>query len=309
MKSMELQQTIEDLKAGDRLALSKFLTHVEISENPIELVLKLYNKADRITPIIGVTGFPGAGKSSLINSFISILRSKEKKIGVIAVDPSSLISGGSLLGDRTRMEQHSSDDNVFIRSLSSDGALGGISHKSFLLSLVMATFNFDFIFVETVGVGQSESDITKLADFSILTLAPGLGDSIQAMKGGVLEIVDLILVNKSDKPESSQTFHQLKSIIDMAQAPEGKKNIRIMITNEKDREQNTKIITHIEKYLEKRLKLGKNKESYLWFVRQILYEKIETSLVDQKIHKKLNEETFNEKDISEIVKLIIKDLR
>ena len=308
MKSMELQQTIEDLKAGDRLALSKFLTHVETSDNPLELVLKLYNRADCKTPIIGVTGFPGAGKSSLINSFISILRSKEKKIGVIAVDPSSLISGGSLLGDRTRMEQHSSDDNVFIRSLSSDGALGGISHKSFLLSLVMATFNFDFIFVETVGVGQSESDITKLADFSILTLAPGLGDSIQAMKGGVLEIVDLILVNKSDKPESAQTFHQLKSIIDMSQAPEGK-NIKIMITNEKDREQNTKIITHIEKYLEKRLKLGKIKESYLWFVRQILYEKIEKSLVDQKILEKLNEETFNEKDIGELVKRIINNLR
>ena len=308
MKSMELQQTIEDLKAGDRLALSKFLTQVETSDNPIELVLKLYNKVERTTPIIGVTGFPGAGKSSLINSFISILRSKEKKIGVIAIDPSSLISGGSLLGDRTRMEQHSSDDNVFIRSLSSDGALGGISHKSFLLSLVMATFDFDFIFVETVGVGQSESDITKLADLSILTLAPGLGDSIQAMKGGVLEIVDLILVNKSDKPESAQTFHQLKSIIDMAQAPDGK-NIKIMITNEKDREENTKIITHIENYLEKRLKSEKSKESYLWFVRQILYEKIEKSLFEQKIHEKLNQETFNEKDISEIVKRIIKDLR
>ena len=308
MKSMELKQTIEDLQAGDRLALSKFLTHIETSDNPIELVLKLYNKADRTTPIIGVTGFPGAGKSSLINSFISILRSKEKKIGVIAVDPSSLISGGSLLGDRARMEQHSADDNVFIRSLSSDGALGGISHKSFLLSLVMATFNFDFIFVETVGVGQSESDITKLADFSILTLAPGLGDSIQAMKGGVLEIVDLILVNKSDKPESAQTFHQLKSIIDMAQTPHGK-NIKIMITNEKDQKENTKIINHIEKCLEKGLKLGKNKEGYLWFVRQILYEKIEKSLVDQKVLEKLNEETFNENDISEIVKLIIKDLR
>ena len=308
MKSMELQQTIEDLKAGDRLALSKFLTYVETSDNPLELVLKLYNKAERKTPIIGVTGFPGAGKSSLINSFISILRSKGKKIGVIAIDPSSLISGGSLLGDRTRMEQHSSDDNVFIRSLSSDGALGGISHKSFLLSLVMATFDFDLIFVETVGVGQSESDITKLADLSILTLAPGLGDSIQAMKGGVLEIVDLILVNKSDKPESTQTFHQLKSIIDMAQAPDGK-NIKIMITNEKDREENTKIITHIENHLERRSKLGKNKESYLWFVRQILYEKIEKSLFDQKIHEKLNQETFNEKAISEIVKRIIKDLR
>ncbi len=308
MKSMELQQTIEDLKAGDRLALSKLLTHVETSENPLKLVLKLYNKAERTTPIIGVTGFPGAGKSSLINSFISILRSKEKKIGVIAVDPSSLISGGSLLGDRTRMEQHSSDDNVFIRSLSSDGALGGISHKSFLLSLVMATFDFDFIFVETVGVGQSESDITKLADLSILTLAPGLGDSIQAMKGGVLEIVDLILVNKSDKPGSAQTFQQLKSIIDIAQAPDGK-NIKIMITNEKDREENTKIITYIENYLEKRLKSEKSKESYLWFVRQILYEKIEKSLFDQKIHEKLNKETFNEKDISEIVKRIIKELK
>ena len=146
MKSMELQETIEDLKRGDRLALSKFLTDVETSDNPMEMVLKLYNKVERTTPIIGVTGFPGAGKSSLINSFIKLLRMKEKKVGVIAVDPSSLISGGSLLGDRTRMEQHSSDDKVFIRSLSSDGELGGLSHKSFLLSLVMATFNFDFIF-------------------------------------------------------------------------------------------------------------------------------------------------------------------
>ena len=308
MKSLELQQTIEELKAGDRLALSKFLTHVETSDNPMELVLKLYNEVDHTTPIIGITGFPGVGKSSLINSFISILRLKEKKIGVIAVDPSSLISGGSLLGDRTRMEQHSSDDKVFIRSLSSDGALGGLSHISFLLSLVMATFDFDYLFVETVGVGQSESDITKLADFSILTLAPGLGDSIQAMKGGVLEIVDLILVNKSDKPESSQTFHQLKSIIDMAQAPDSK-NIKIMITNEKDCKENTRILTHIENFVEKRTKLGRKKESHLWFVRQILYKKIEKSLVDQKILEKLNEENFNEKDISEIVKRIIKDLR
>ena len=308
MKSMELQQTIEDLKAGDRLALSKFLTHVETSDNPIELVLKLYNKADRTTPIIGVTGFPGAGKSSLINSFISILRSKEKKIGVIAVDPSSLISGGSLLGDRTRMDQHSSDDKVFIRSLSSNGALGGLSHTSFLQSLVMATFDFDYIFVETVGIGQSESDITKLADFSILTLAPGLGDSIQAMKGGVLEIVDLILVNKSDKPESSQTFHQLKAIIDMAQAPDSK-NITIMITNEKDYKENTRILTHIKNVMEKRAKLGRKKESHLWFVRQILFEKIEKSLVDQKISERLNEENFTEKDINEMVKRIIKDLR
>ena len=308
MKSMELQQIIEDLKAGDRLALSKFLTQVETSDNPIELVLKLYNKAERTRPIIGVTGFPGAGKSSLINSFISILRSKEKKIGVIAVDPSSLISGGSLLGDRTRMDQHSSDDKVFIRSLSSNGALGGLSHTSFLLSLVMATFDFDYIFVETVGIGQSESDITKLADFSILTLAPGLGDSIQAMKGGVLEVVDLILVNKSDKPEASQTFHQLKSIIDMAQAPDSK-NITIMITNEKDYKENTRILTHIENVVEKRTKLGRKKESHLWFVRQILFEKIEKSLVDQKILQKRNEGTFDESDISEIVKRIIKGLR
>ena len=308
MKPMELQETIEDLKAGDRLALSKFLTDVETSDNPMEMVLKLYNKVERTTPIIGVTGFPGAGKSSLINSFIKLLRMKEKKVGVIAVDPSSLISGGSLLGDRTRMEQHSSDDKVFIRSLSSDGELGGLSHKSFLLSLVMATFNFDFIFVETVGIGQSESDITKLADFSILTLAPGLGDSIQAMKGGVLEVVDLILVNKSDNPESSQTFHQLRSIIDTSEFPDGK-NIKIMITNEKDQKQNTKIINYVESFVEKRMKLGKKKESHIWFVRQILYEKIEKSISNEKILGRLSEENFNAKDIGEIVERIITDLK
>ena len=308
MKPMELQETIEDLKAGDRLALSKFLTDVETSDNPMEMVLKLYNKVERTTPIIGVTGFPGAGKSSLINSFIKLLRMKEKKVGVIAVDPSSLISGGSLLGDRTRMEQHSSDDKVFIRSLSSDGELGGLSHKSFLLSLVMATFDFDFIFVETVGTGQSESDITKLADFSILTLAPGLGDSIQAMKGGVLEVVDLILVNKSDNPESSQTFHQLRSIIDTSEFPDGK-NIKIMITNEKDQKQNTKIINYVESFVEKRMKLGKKKESHIWFVRQILYEKIEKSISNEKILGRLSEENFNAKDIGEIVERIITDLK
>ena len=308
MKPMELQETIEDLKAGDRLALSKFLTDVETSDNPMEMVLKLYNKVERTTPIIGVTGFPGAGKSSLINSFIKLLRMKEKKVGVIAVDPSSLISGGSLLGDRTRMEQHSSDDKVFIRSLSSDGELGGLSHKSFLLSLVMATFDFDFIFVETVGIGQSESDITKLADFSILTLAPGLGDSIQAMKGGILEVVDLILVNKSDNPESSQTFHQLRSIIDTSEFPDGK-NIKIMITNEKDQKQNTKIINYVESFVEKRMKLGKKKESHIWFVRQILYEKIEKSISNEKILGRLSEENFNAKDIGEIVERIITDLK
>ena len=308
MKSMELQETIEDLKAGDRLALSKFLTDVETSDNPMEMVLNLYNKVERTTPIIGVTGFPGAGKSSLINSFIKLLRMKEKKVGVIAVDPSSLISGGSLLGDRTRMEQHSSDEKVFIRSLSSDGALGGLSHKSFLLSLVMATFNFDFIFVETVGIGQSESDITKLADFSILTLAPGLGDSIQAMKGGILEIVDLILVNKSDNPESSQTFHQLRSIINTTEFPDGK-NIKIMTTNEKDQKQNTKIINYVESFVKKRMKLGKKKESHIWFVRQILYEKIEKSISNEKILGRLSEENFNAKDIGEIVERIITDLK
>ena len=305
---MELQETIEGLKAGDRLALSKFLTDVETSDNPMELVLRLYNQGERTTPIIGVTGFPGAGKSSLINSFIKLLRMKEKKVGVIAVDPSSLISGGSLLGDRTRMEQHSSDDKVFIRSLSSDGELGGLSHKSFLLSLVMATFNFDFIFVETVGIGQSESDITKLADFSILTLAPGLGDSIQAMKGGVLEVVDLILVNKSDNPESSQTFHQLRSIIDTSEFPDGK-NLKIMTTNEKDQKQNTKIINYVESFVEKRMKLGKKKESHIWFVRQILYEKIEKSISNEKILGRLSEENFNAKDIGEIVERIITDLK
>ena len=305
---MELQETIEGLKAGDRLALSKFLTDVETSDNPMEMVLRLYNKVERTTPIIGVTGFPGAGKSSLINSFIKLLRVKEKKVGVIAVDPSSLISGGSLLGDRTRMEQHSSDEKVFIRSLSSDGELGGLSQKSFLLSLVMATFDFDFIFVETVGTGQSESDVTKLADFSILTLAPGLGDSIQAMKGGVLEVVDLILVNKSDNPESSQTFHQLRSIIDTSEFPDGK-NIKIMTTNEKDQKQNTKIINYVESFVEKRMKLGKKKESHIWFVRQILYEKIEKSISNEKILGRLSEENFNAKDIGEIVERIITDLK
>lgn len=165
------------------------------------------------TPIIGFTGAPGAGKSTLINSLIQLLVSKDKKVAVIAVDPTSPFNYGSLLGDRIRMAGHFNNPNVFIRSLATRGSLGGLSAKSIEICDVLRASHFDYILVETVGVGQSEVEIAGLADISVLVLVPEGGDDIQSLKSGVMEIADIFVVNKSDRPGSSTFINNLRKLL------------------------------------------------------------------------------------------------
>lgn len=156
-------------------------------------------------PIIGVTGPPGAGKSTLLNAIMNQLLDAKKKIGLILVDPSSPFNLGALLGDRLRLSQHFNNPNLFIRSLASRGSLGGLSDKIIEIAEVMKSYPFDYIFIETVGVGQSEVEIAGLADHTIVTLVPEAGDSIQAMKAGLMEIADVFVINKADRPDA-ETF-------------------------------------------------------------------------------------------------------
>lgn len=189
---------IEGLMQGDKKALARCITIVENElQGYEELLTSLLFKKN--TPIIGITGPPGAGKSTLINSLIKSFTDENKTVGVIAIDPTSPFNYGSLLGDRLRMTEHFTNENVFIRSLATRGSLGGLSAKIIEIVDVMKAFSFDYILVETVGVGQSEVEIVGLADTTILVLVPESGDEVQVIKSGIMEIADIFVINKADR--------------------------------------------------------------------------------------------------------------
>ena len=163
--------------------------------------------------IVGVTGPPGAGKSSLVDGLAAEIRRREKTVAIIAVDPSSRASGGAILGDRVRMQRHHADSGVFIRSMATSGATGGLARTSAALSRLFRSAGFDFVIVETVGVGQDEVDVATLADVTVVVLVPGMGDDIQALKAGVMEIADIFVINKADRPGAEQTQREIEGML------------------------------------------------------------------------------------------------
>jgi LAO/AO transport system kinase len=206
---------IQNLEANNQRDLSRLITKVEndgkINNITLDKLFKKTNQAIRI----GVTGPPGAGKSSITNELIKYFIDNDQKVGVIAIDPTSPFSGGSLLGDRVRMNQYHNDENVFIRSMSTHGHLGGLSRKAQYIGDILAITGKDVIIFETVGVGQGEYEIVNVADLTIIVLVPEAGDEVQLMKAGLIEIGDLFVVNKSDRKGSEQLTEKLKSTINI----------------------------------------------------------------------------------------------
>jgi LAO/AO transport system kinase len=213
---------LEHLLAGDRAALARALSAVESGGDEAARVLRaIYPKLGRAR-VVGFTGAPGAGKSTLVNAYIGELRRRNQRVGVIAVDPSSPLTGGAILGDRIRMTGHSGDEGVFVRSLASGGHLGGLSRTACRAIDVMDASGCDEVVVETVGAGQSEVEIAGIAETKVLVTAPGLGDEIQALKAGILEIADVIVVNKSDLPGARKAAHQLEAMLGFGAEGDGK---------------------------------------------------------------------------------------
>ena len=202
---------------GDRLALSRLLTQVEndAPEGRAALV-ELFPHTGK-AHLIGVTGAPGTGKSSLVNQLALYYRKTEnKRVAIVAVDPSSPFTGGAVLGDRVRMRDLAGDPGVFIRSMATRGSLGGLAQSTANMVQVFDAAGFDVIIVETVGAGQSEVDVARLAHTTLVVEAPGLGDDIQAIKAGILEIADILVINKADRPGVEMTEKALKSMLDLA---------------------------------------------------------------------------------------------
>ncbi len=200
---------------GCKRSIAKIITMVEeLSSEATGILSNIYEHTGK-AKIIGITGPPGSGKSSIVNQLTRLLRSKNKKVGIIAVDPTSPFTGGALLGDRVRMQELTLDEGVFIRSMGSRGALGGLSRASYDAAKVMDAAGMDYVLIETVGVGQSEVDIVKLADIVVLVLIPGMGDDIQAIKAGIMEIGDIFVVNKADRDGAAMLVKEIEMMFDL----------------------------------------------------------------------------------------------
>ena len=212
---MDVGTLVDGLRSGDRRAVARLISLVEDGAPEASEVLKEVYPLTGHASTVGLTGSPGAGKSTLIDGLVKRMRAADLGVGVIACDPTSPFTGGALLGDRVRMQEHALDAKVFIRSMATRGHLGGLSLAAPEAMRVLEAAGADVVVVETVGVGQSEVEIAKQADTTIVVLAPGMGDAVQAAKAGILEIADVFCVNKSDKDGANETARDLRSMLEL----------------------------------------------------------------------------------------------
>ena len=198
------------------MAIARALTLAENDDHDKENLIDILFRHGGQALVLGVTGAPGSGKSTLVNQLISAYRRLDSKVAVIAVDPSSPFSGGALLGDRVRMQQHATDDKVFIRSMASRGHLGGVARATADGIKILDAAGYDIIIIETIGVGQTEIEVTRMADIILLVLMPGTGDEIQVLKAGIMEIGDIFVINKSDRPDAAKLAAEVKYMLQMS---------------------------------------------------------------------------------------------
>lgn len=217
----DLSELVDGIRGGDTRALARACRLIDERDVRAPELLKQVFAHEGHAYVIGVTGTPGAGKSTLVDGLIRLYREQDKRVAVLAIDPTSPYSGGAILGDRIRMQRHFTDEGVFIRSIATRGHLGGLSRSTGDVLHVLHAAEFDVVILETVGVGQDELEVTQLADTTLVVMAPGLGDDIQAIKAGILEVADVFAVNKADRAGADATAQDLQQMLSLRRVPSG----------------------------------------------------------------------------------------
>jgi GTPase len=247
-RDVDVPDLVERARAGEARAVARLISLVEDESPLLRDVMAALAPHTGHAQVIGITGSPGVGKSTSTNALVAELRRQDKRVGVLAVDPSSPFSGGALLGDRVRMQDHATDRDVYIRSMASRGHLGGLAWTTPQALRVLDAAGCDVVLVETVGVGQSEVEIAGLADTTLVLLAPGMGDGIQAAKAGILEIGDLYVVNKADRDGADQVRRDLRSMLQLAERPDGSWRPPVLKTVAQSGEGLAEVVAEIDRH-------------------------------------------------------------
>lgn len=242
--------TVSKIIKGDVRAAAKLIRDIDDRVPGTRETLKALHRHTGKAYVIGITGAPGVGKSTLVDQMIHGLRARDKTVGVLAVDPTSPFSGGAILGDRIRMQRHSLDEGVFVRSLATRGQFGGLTQSTRSAVDVMDAMGKDYVIVETVGVGQDEVDIARSADVTVIVVVPGMGDHIQAIKAGIFEVGDIFLINKADRPDAGKTYNDLKAMLDIARKRSKKQGWEppILMAEAANNKGIVELLNEIEKY-------------------------------------------------------------
>ena len=225
-----MTEPFRDLATGGRRPLARLLTRIENGDPSVRPLLPQLFAAGGQAHVIGVTGPPGSGKSTLVNALITEWRRRGRRVGILAVDPSSPYTRGAILGDRIRMMEHAADPDVFMRSMASRGELGGVAATTWIAAAALDAAGYDPVLVETVGAGQSEVEVARLAETTLVVEVPEMGDEVQAIKAGLLEVADLIAVNKGDRPGADRAARQLRAMLSTAGGRVARKPPPVMVT-------------------------------------------------------------------------------
>jgi LAO/AO transport system kinase len=275
-----IQDWIEQLRSGDVRALARAISTVENRVPGWSELLKALFRHSGKARVLGLTGPPGAGKSTLVDQLARFYRKHNRSVGIIAVDPTSPYTGGAILGDRIRMQEHFSDPGIYIRSMATRGSLGGLARTTADVTTVLDASGRDLIMIETVGVGQDEVDIVRLADVTILILVPGMGDDVQTIKAGIMEIADIFVINKSDRDGAENVEREIRSLQSLAMRHDGwtPPIVKTVASQGAGIEELAGAIADYEAYLQKK-NLALNKSVENW--QQRLVEMLRDSMLEK----------------------------
>ncbi len=274
---------VEGVRAGKVAAIARLISRVEANSDEVEEALAEIHRHTGKAHIVGITGVPGSGKSTLIAQLCRAVRETGRKVGVVAIDPTSPFSGGAILGDRIRMSDLNADPDVFIRSMATRGALGGLSRATVPAVDVLDAAGYEVVIIETVGVGQDEVDVVRAAHTTVVVSAPGLGDDIQAIKAGVLEIADIHVVSKCDRPDANRTVTELKSMLGLGLKLEqgGGWRIPVIPTSSVSGEGIDELLSAIDGHLQSMKESGELAERLLAMAEMRLLKSAEGMLRDR----------------------------